>query len=118
MVKTLYILIAALLLVFVYTIYTNDLRIKETREYGKKVVLYTQPKCGFCTAAKQLLGNKDVPYIEIDITWDKELQYKLYKETKQSTVPYVFVNGKFIGGYQELQQLEIARKLDLLLNDE
>ncbi len=110
-------MIIGLIGVLVYTIYAQDLKIADVREYEKKVVIYTQMKCPFCTNAKELLDKRDIPYAEIDITWDKDMYNKLYEETGQSTVPYIFINGKFIGGFQELANLESHKELEKLLKE-
>lgn len=113
--KFLYFLIAGLFLFLIYTINTQDIRIKDSREYEQKVVIYSKSKCYYCESAKDLLIKKDIAYREIDITWDKELHSKLLSETQQSTVPYIFIQGKFIGGYQDLEKLEQDGQLKSLL---
>jgi glutaredoxin 3 len=115
MIRTLYFIIIGLIGVLVYTIYAQDLKVTDVREYEKKVVIYTQMKCSYCTNAKELLDKKDIPYIEIDITWDKDMYNKLHQETGQSTLPYIFINQKFIGGFSDLSELESKKQLDSLL---
>jgi glutaredoxin len=45
------------------------------------------------------------------LTNNKYLIIKLVSQTGQNTVPYVFVNDEFIGGYQNLLELDKAGKL-------
>jgi len=112
MLKILYLPLLIIVLFLGYTIYTKDTAPTEQREYGKLyVVIYTKSKCSFCIAAKTLLNNKNIKFEEIDITWDKEQHQKLYNQTKQSTVPYIFINDKFIGGYEELNNLSKENQL-------
>lgn len=113
--KILYFLIAFLFSFLIYTINTQDISIKDTREYEQNVIIYSKSKCYYCESAKNLLDGKNVTYKDVDITWDKELHQKLFRETHQSTVPYIFINGKFIGGCQNLESLEKEDKLDSLL---
>ena len=117
MIRTLYLTIVGLTCVLVYTIYAQDLQITSTKEYKTKVVIYTQMKCPFCTNAKELLNNRDIPFVEIDITWDKDMYNKLYEETGQSTVPYIFIQGKCIGGFSELSKLDSTKELAKMLQD-
>ncbi len=80
-----------------------------------EVKLYTRKFCGYCTAAQQLLAQKQIPYTEIDATNDPPTRAWLAKETGQSTMPQIFIDGRSIGGYRELSALERSGQLDTLL---
>ncbi len=68
-----------------------------------EITLYTKQDCVFCKKAETLLKNKNIKFTIIDITNKPEIHLALVKETKQYTVPVVFVNHKFLGGYRELK---------------
>lgn len=104
--KPLLLSITTLILFLAYTIYSQDLKIQDVRVYDKKVLIYTKEKCQFCLKAKNFLDKKGISYSEIDITSDQELHEKLKNETRQLTVPYIFINGDLIGGYKDLVALE------------
>jgi glutaredoxin 3 len=81
-----------------------------------KVELYTTSACPFCVRAKSLLKSKGVPFEEIDVTDDPERRAKMIEMSGgRRTVPEIFINGKIIGGYDELRALENEGKLDALL---
>lgn len=81
-----------------------------------KVQVYTTAYCPFCTRAKTLLKNKGVAFEEIDVTDDHELREKMVELSGgRRTVPEIFINGKIIGGYDELRALENKGQLDALL---
>ncbi|HVN26842.1 MAG TPA: glutaredoxin 3 [Candidatus Binataceae bacterium] len=81
-----------------------------------KVEVYTTTACPFCVRAKALLKHKGVPFTEIDVTDDAELRAKMVEMAGgRRTVPEIFINGKIIGGYDELRALEDAGGLDPLL---
>jgi len=81
-----------------------------------KVELYTTTACPFCVRAKALLKHKGVPFTEIDVTDDPELRAKMVEMAGgRRTVPEIFINGKIIGGYDELRALEDEGSLDPLL---
>jgi len=69
------------------------------------VLLYTTETCFFCTMAKKLLSNSNISYKEIHIDHNFILFEKIIKLTNQKTVPQIFINGIFIGGYTELNSL-------------
>jgi glutaredoxin 3 len=80
------------------------------------VEVYSTQYCPFCVRAKALLKNKGVAFTEIDVTHDPALREKMVELAGgRRTVPEIFINGKIIGGYDELRALEIAGELDPLL---
>lgn len=81
------------------------------------VKVYSTPICPYCTNAKQLLKNKGVEYEEIsmyDISSD-ERRALMQKTNNYRTVPQIFIADNFIGGFDELNQLNQQGKLDQLL---
>ena len=82
----------------------------------KKVVIYTDPLCNFCSAAKHLLNKKKINYEEIDIGYDdKKKEEMLKKSNGARTIPQIFIGEKHIGGYVELRALDRDGKLNSLL---
>jgi glutaredoxin 3 len=82
----------------------------------QKVVIYTGSMCNYCTAAKHLLNKKKVNYIEFDIAIDSSKMKEMQEKTKGArTIPQIFINDTYVGGYDELKSLEIAGKLNSLL---
>lgn len=77
----------------------------------KTADLYTWKFCPFCVNAKKLLDEKGISYQEHSIDNDEDKKRDLLEETGQDTVPYVFLDGKFIGGYDDLVALDKEGKL-------
>jgi glutaredoxin 3 len=66
--------------------------------------------------AKALLNNKKAAFEEIDVSDDDDLREQMVKRAGgRRTVPEIFVNGRIIGGYDELRALELKGDLDPLL---
>jgi glutaredoxin 3 len=80
-----------------------------------KVEIYTTPYCPYCLRAKALLSRKGVSYTEVDVTGDHEKRRWLLQVTGQRTVPQVFIDGRSMGGYDDIAALDRAGKLDPLL---
>ena len=101
-----------------YKEYFND-RISQN-----KVVIFSQTTCGYCVLAKDLLDSLKVEYkvIELNVNSScpksdcKPLRQVLVSQTNMKTVPQIFVNGKLIGGYMELNNLAEKGELNKLLN--
>ncbi|XP_047131822.1 glutaredoxin-2, mitochondrial [Hydra vulgaris] len=75
------------------------------------VVLFSTTICGYCDKAKELLNTMNIKYkcIELDKMEPPEggkLTFELMKKTNCRTVPQIFINGSFIGGYTELLDLQ------------
>ncbi len=81
-----------------------------------KVEIYTKTFCGFCIRAKRLLDMKKVDYDEysVDLGGAKKAEM-VQRAGGRTTVPQIFVEGRHIGGCDELMTLEQQGKLDELL---
>ena len=81
-----------------------------------KVVVYSTSVCPYCVRAKQLLERKGVAYDEINLSTEApEVRLELMQRTNHRTVPQIFINDQFIGGFDQLYALEREGKLDPLL---
>lgn len=74
--------------------------------------LYSTPICAFCRMAKRLLDDEGIDFDEIDLSQDDALRMKLVEETGWRTVPMIFINDKFVGGFQELVALHSQGDLE------
>ena len=82
----------------------------------KPVEIYTAPLCGYCHAAKRLLTQKGVNFTEINISTQPGKRAEMMQRAKGGrTVPQIFVGDIHVGGYDELNALDRAGKLDALL---
>lgn len=68
------------------------------------VDIYTLKTCSYCIAAKQLLKSKGISFKEVDMTYDDSLRMKITKETGHRTVPQIFIDKAFVGGFAELNR--------------
>ena len=81
-----------------------------------KVIVYTKKYCPYCEGAKRLLETKGVSFEEIDVTGDEKKLQQLIKQTGHQTVPQVFINGQFVGGFDELEELDNLGELNKMLH--
>lgn len=75
------------------------------------ILLYIREGCFYCRLATELLQEKSLHYETIELSNNEELYAKLVNTTGQTTVPYIFIDGQFIGGYSDLQKLNEENKL-------
>lgn len=80
------------------------------------VTIYTKAWCPYCTAAKELLGQKGVAFTEVDIGRTPERRAEMIaKAGGRTTVPQVFIGERHVGGCDDLYALDRAGRLDPLL---
>lgn len=80
------------------------------------VVLYTKPGCPYCTAAKSLLQKKGVDFTDIVASNDPEKKAEMIQKSGgKTTFPQIFIDGKHIGGSDDIHALDARGGLDPLL---
>ena len=73
----------------------------------KEIIVYTMDSCSFCERAKQLLTARGFEYTENRVDYEDEATWaKLEAETGMKTMPQIFIDGKCVGGYTELAELD------------
>ena len=83
------------------------------------VTIYTRAMCGYCSAAKRLLEKKGVAYTEHDASFSPELRQEMVERSGGGrTFPQIFIDGRPIGGSDELHALDAAGRLDAMLAGE
>ncbi len=83
-----------------------------------KVQVYSKRVCPYCVKAKALLQKKGVAFEEIDVEHDDAKREWLVEATGQRTVPQIFVDGRSLGGFTDIDALERQGKLDPILRGE
>jgi glutaredoxin 3 len=81
-----------------------------------RVEIYTRLFCGYCTRAKQLLAQKGVDFEEHDLTMGGAGRDEMIRRAGGlTTVPQIFIDGKHVGGSDDLYALDAAGRLDPML---
>jgi glutaredoxin 3 len=81
-----------------------------------KIEIYTKAFCPYCARAKNLLDGKGAAYAERDITFDPAARKEMIQRANGgTTVPQIFIDGRHIGGSDDLAALDRAGGLDPLL---
>lgn len=81
------------------------------------IEIYSSAHCPYCEKAKRLLQQKEVTYKEVRLDLEEpHVRVEMLNRTGgHRTVPQIFINGHWVGGYDNLWQLEQSKKLDKLL---
>ncbi len=81
-----------------------------------KIEVFTKFFCPYCSRAKALLERKGVEYQEIDLTMDRAgFDAMIERAGGARTVPQIFIDGKHVGGSDDLAALDARGGLDPLL---
>ena len=79
-----------------------------------RIQMYTTRWCGYCVRAKALLEQRGLTYEEISLDDDPTFRQRLLELTGGWTVPQILIDGRPIGGYTELWQLDRGGELERL----
>ena len=72
---------------------------------AKEVTVYTMNRCPFCLQLKLFLKRQGVEFTEINTSEHPEVLKMLQDETSFLTLPQVFVEDNFLGGYDNIIDL-------------
>jgi len=61
------------------------------------------------------LRSKGVNFEEIDLSRDPSLREEIQQRTGRRTVPQIFVDGVYVGGFDEIRELDEDGELDRML---
>jgi len=80
------------------------------------IKIYSTDFCGLCTKAKALLDDMGIPYDDINIYKDVEAM-EVMREMEFTTVPQIMIEDVWIGGYEELAEMQLDGALVHLTED-
>lgn len=69
-----------------------------------KATVWSKDMCGYCEQAKQLLTMKGIEFEERKIGKDWTKEQLLEAVPTARSVPQIFLDEQYVGGYQELKQ--------------
>jgi glutaredoxin 3 len=81
-----------------------------------RVLMYSTGVCPYCVMAERLLKSKGVEDIEkVRVDLQPEQRAEMMQKTGRRTVPQIYIGDTYVGGFDDLNALEHAGKLDSLL---
>ncbi len=81
-----------------------------------RVEIYTTDFCGYCSRAKALLASKGVTFEEYKAGANPEKKREMVERSNGGyTFPQVFINGRHVGGSDDIHDLDRHGRLDPLL---
>ena len=79
------------------------------------VEMYVKTTCPYCVRASQLLAKKGIKATEYRVDAGGPLKEQMVQRSGRMTVPQIFIDGRHVGGCDDLFALERAGRLDAML---
>ncbi len=81
-----------------------------------RIEIYTQFLCPYCARAEAVFNRKGAAFEEIDVTMNAARRAEMVARSNGgTTVPQIFIDGRHIGGSDDLAVLDRSGALDALL---
>ena len=77
------------------------------------IKIYTTNSCPYCIKAKAFFERNNLKYEEFDLTNNFTEINRLKDETGHRTVPLIFIDNNFIGGYIDMMEKIDNGQLDV-----
>ncbi len=84
----------------------------------KEVVLYTRNRSWSSWRARRLLRYRGYAFEVVDMTNDVKLRAWLAQSTGRDKAPYCFIDGRLVGGFDDVKALDSSGHLDRLVRGE
>ena len=81
------------------------------KETGKKVFVYSTPRCHNCHEIKEVLRQNNVEFTEIDIAADHETANMIIGKTGYIGAPVVQIGDEFIIGFDRKKMESLIAKI-------
>lgn len=88
-----------------------------------RVEIYSSPFCPWCWKARRLLDSRSVPYVKIPIRMylgiklpTASFRQMVQRTGGDNTIPQIFIDGKYLGTDDTLEELDRAGRLDDVLS--
>ncbi len=83
-----------------------------------RIKIYSTGTCPICDKTKTLLAKWGIPYDEARIDLDRGLLREFSEITDGArTVPQLTIDGRWIGGFNELTELHMEGALDDMMEE-
>ncbi len=66
-----------------------------------KVIIFSTPTCSFCNAAKRYFREKNIRFIDVDVSRDEAAARDMMRRTGQTGVPVILINNRPIIGFDK-----------------
>lgn len=83
-----------------------------------EVKIYATRFCPYCTAARSLFTQLEVPFTEVSVDGNRQLRAEMTRLSGARTVPQIWIGEQHVGGFTELRALQHNGELQQLLSSD
>lgn len=65
------------------------------------IKIYSTPTCPYCKLVKEFLKEKDIAFVDIDVSADPQSANEMVKKSGQMGVPVIDIDGQVIVGWNK-----------------
>ena len=89
---------------------------------NNSVILYMKgtkemPMCGFSSTVVRVLNMHNINFKDVNVLEDPNIRVELAKHSNWPTIPQLFVNGTFVGGFDITVELHNNGELEKILSE-
>ena len=70
------------------------------------IEMFSGPGCAYCAQTRALLEARGLPYVEYDTADPVHREEYSRRLPRSRSIPQLFINGKHIGSWEDLQVLD------------
>ncbi len=85
---------------------------------SKSITIYGNDSCPYCGAARMLLTKKGATFEDVLVNNDSDKLAEMQARSGKTSVPQIFIGSAYVGGFDELCELDMSGELDQLLATE
>ena len=74
-----------------------------------EVIIYSTPNCPWCARTKKYLQEHNIPFIDYDVSTNREKAEEMIQKSGQMGVPVIDIDGVIIVGFDK-------PRIDLMLD--
>ena len=78
---------------------------------AQTVTVYSTPTCPWCDRAKDYLTQRNVPYVDKDVSVDQQAAMEMIRLTGQQGVPVIAAGSDVVVGFDQVRLAAIADRL-------
>ncbi len=77
--------------------------------------MYCTKTCPYCQRAEKLLRKRGARVQKIRVDGNPAKLKEMIRRSKRNTVPQIFIGDRYVGGFDDIAELDVMDKLEPLL---
>ena len=87
----------------------------EAGDFDQALVVYCTLGCTYCVMLHRMLAREGIEFVDVNVTSDRRAREWLHANTGETSIPQVFLHGRSVGGYGQLESMISSGELRAVL---